>query len=135
MSLEDAPLARIRTKTELLANKELIFVAGRDDVLAHPLRSAELLAEVDEAATDAQLIIQQHHLRPDGSGFPSQSKSKVAPLSCLFVIAEDFVHYYETLPSERRGDALRPFLAETQSEYNSGAFRSIWRELSESLKR
>ena len=62
-------------------------------IRAHPEKIAEEVNKVMNMFPDVGSILIQHHERPDGSGFPRGLKAmNIAPLSALFIIAEEFVH-------------------------------------------
>ncbi|CAM9994085.1 unnamed protein product [Chrysoparadoxa australica] len=58
----------------------------------HPLKASELVKEVTAKYPQVDIVIAQHHERPDGSGFPyGKDYNNLLPLSCLFIVAHDFV--------------------------------------------
>lgn len=64
----------------------------------HPLKASELVREITAKYPQVDIIIAQHHERPDGTGFPyGKDYNQLLPLSCLFIVAHDFVsRAYET---------------------------------------
>ena len=60
----------------------------------HPMLAAEYAREFHDIPPDVDTILMQHHERPDGSGFPrGLTSGRLSPLSCLFIIAHDLVHF------------------------------------------
>lgn len=58
----------------------------------HPLKSSELVREITAKYPQVDTIIEQHHERPDGTGFPyGKDYNQITPLSCVFIVAHDFV--------------------------------------------
>lgn len=57
----------------------------------HPLKTAQMLTSGQHLFADVESIILQHHERLGGEGYPSKMNSSVvSPLSCLFIIAEEY---------------------------------------------
>ncbi len=76
-----------------------------------------------EIPPDVDLIILQHHERPDGTGFPRRADSGfISPLAAILIIAEDMV-----IEAFRKGDAfsITKFYTEKLLEYNSGNFKQV----------
>ena len=47
-----------------------------------------------EIPPDVSVIIEQHHERPDGNGFPNGINFKrISVFSSIFIVAHDFVKY------------------------------------------
>lgn len=60
----------------------------------HPIETVKLLTEDNckEFATDVLTVIEQHHERPEGLGFPSEIDHKrVILLSAVHIVADEFV--------------------------------------------
>jgi response regulator RpfG family c-di-GMP phosphodiesterase len=90
----------------LFTNDDMIFILSRDDhefnlfskeeqktFLHHPIRASEL-APFFSGFSDTEFIIQQHHELPNGLGFPAGlSSSEVTPLSCIFIVANNFINF------------------------------------------
>lgn len=96
-----------------------------DDLKAfeqHPLEAAQICKKYKEIPPDVDVVILQHHERPDGSGFPSGcNHTRLSPLSAVFIVAHDMLSY-----QEKNGNlGLADFLSAKQSEYGFGAFKKI----------
>jgi hypothetical protein len=97
----------------------------------HPITAAEYAREFHEIPADVDTILSQHHERPDGSGFPrSLAPNRLSPLSCLFIIAHDLMHYSMGAGS----DHPEQFFALNGAEYSGGPFKKIMRALQEGTK-
>lgn len=69
--------------------------SDQKEILIHPQRGAALAKDFDFCHPDIQILIEQHHELPDGSGFPMGLKAeKIHPLTAIFIVAEDFVDYF-----------------------------------------
>lgn len=64
-----------------------------DDVLRHPIQAAEILnRKRDLIPAETITIIEQHHERPDGKGFPNGiTTSRFNQLSAVFIVCQRFV--------------------------------------------
>ena len=62
----------------------------------HPFEASALIRENKQLPADIDFIVAQHHEKPDGRGFPrGLSKLRISPLSCLFIIAHQFLNIIE----------------------------------------
>lgn len=93
----------------------------------HPVRSAEIVNEINLKFPHVETIILNHHERPDGSGFPmGKNFQKIPPLSSLFIIAHDYVmrsilNRFDKNPSD--------ILKEMSSHYQNGHFEKCFTAL------
>ncbi|MCB0412761.1 MAG: HD domain-containing protein [Bdellovibrionales bacterium] len=61
---------------------------------SHPYLASEMLKDIAEVPPDVDVIIMQHHERPDGSGFPRGLRhSQISPLAAVFIVAHDYVRF------------------------------------------
>jgi HD-GYP domain-containing protein (c-di-GMP phosphodiesterase class II) len=87
------------------------------------LAAAEVAKQFSEVPPDVDLIIAQHHERPDGSGFPrGLSSTYIAPLSAIFIVAHDMTQY-----AIEKGKAFKAadFLEEFREQYKPSQFRKV----------
>jgi len=89
----------------------------------HPILSSQIARQFHEVPADVDVIILQHHERPDGSGFPrGLAHSYIAPLAMVFMVAHDMAQYF--LDHGGRMD-VKDFLAVARENYKSSQFRKI----------
>ncbi len=95
----------------------------RDLFINHPLESAQLiLSSFQQAPPDTEVIVRQHHERPDGKGFPKGIHwGKINPLSALFIVAHDYVHYVMT----HEEHDLEAYLEESSTKFTQSTFANI----------
>jgi len=121
-------LARIQTMEEL--KRVNLPDENRAAVLRHPLDAAQLVLALEEVPGEVGFIVEQHHERQDGSGFPRGVDHKeISSISALFVISHDIVTTMaETEPSQFQ---MPQFLAsrERDKAYTKGAFGQVFRAL------
>lgn len=107
---------------EQLKNYEVDEVPLDQKVLNHPTEVSSLLLEKrDVIPSETITIIEQHHERPDGSGFPHKIESnRFNQLSCIFIICQKFIaHLFDAdFDYEQRATIL----LKIQKKYNSKAF-------------
>lgn len=88
----------------------------------HPLKIAEMIQNAKNFPPDIDFIISSHHEKPDGSGFPKGiGSSQISPLTCVFIIAEDFVH--QIYSKEIKQKIIEDILDSMKDKYNKGNFR------------
>ncbi len=64
-------------------------------LLNHATYSAKILKDNGCAKSDVIKIIEQHHERPDGSGYPrGLHHNQIFPLATIFIVAEHFISEY-----------------------------------------
>lgn len=97
----------------------------------HPIAAAEYAREFNEIPSDVDMILAQHHEKPDGSGFPrGLTAARLSPLSCLFIIAHDVLHF-------SLGEGAQypdQFFQLNSQKYASGMFKKIFRAVQEGTK-
>ncbi|MEK6623815.1 MAG: HD domain-containing phosphohydrolase [Bdellovibrionota bacterium] len=123
MTLENDDLARIELLTD--PRLEKFDRPSVDAFKNHPQDAAKLIKEAKEFPADVDFIVAQHHERPDGSGFPrGLSKLRIAPLSCVFILAHEFVNRIEALGNvynQSNRDKAYEYL--NQEMYTMGNFK------------
>jgi HD-GYP domain-containing protein (c-di-GMP phosphodiesterase class II) len=93
----------------------------------HPLKCAELVKTLNEVPGDVDIIVAQHHERPDGTGFPKGLRAhQIAPLSAVLIVAHDILNEVEV--SGEKFD-LKVFLRKSEKEYQGSVFRKVWKAL------
>jgi len=99
----------------------------------HPHKTIELLEKVDDFAADSRTIIMEHHERPSGKGFPRGiNHLKIAPLSCVFIIAHHFAHRLLTEPMT--SETLQSINIELKENFGKGNFRKAYQGFVKSFK-
>lgn len=120
--LEDDRLAKVRT-----LNKEEIEEFSDEEVEKiknHPAEAARIITDGESILPDVDNIIIQHHERPDQSGFPRGIGGlNISPLSCIFIIAEDFVtNIYGKKKTDVDFEVLKSSFRDI---YNKGNFKKV----------
>lgn len=101
-------------------------------VFEHPSKSAEICKNWQSCPPLVDKIIIEHHESPDGKGFPAKMKAKdIAFLSAVFILAEDFAHFFVEMAAPTATDA---FLEARRSHYSATPFKDIFTALEKSLK-
>jgi hypothetical protein len=120
-------LARIQTVKELEKTWDNWSEEDRKLFLGHPADAGNLVkSSFNLAPPETELIIFQHHERPDASGFPKKlGASRVAPLSALFIVAHDIVDYF----INNEGCGLSEYLLRAENLWNVGPFKTVYKGL------
>ncbi len=133
MTLEDNKMARIQTLNDPALkgyNEEQI-----ERYKNHPTDAAKLIAEKKEFPPDVDFIVAQHHERPDGTGFPrGLSKLRISPLSCVFILAHEFVTRIEALGGDYTAVNREKVFGDLTNEmYTTGNFKKPFEGLSKAF--
>lgn len=133
--LHDASL--IGTGLAVIADKSSVAFKKLDHkkqklYLENPEKSAEILMKCKIFPGDAQIIVLEQGERPGGKGYPKGlDSSQVKPLSCIFILAHEFIHkiYHLGMSPENKGIVL----AELEAKYDEGNFVKAYNLLEKSL--
>ena len=123
MTLDDDDLARIESLTD--PRLELFRPEQVEAFKNHPQEAAKLIKDSKEFPADVDFIVAQHHERPDGSGFPrGLMKLRIAPLSCVFILAHEFVNRIEEMGNVyNQENRDKVYQALSQEMYTMGNFK------------
>jgi hypothetical protein len=125
ITMANPELAKIRTRDELRKMRANLTDAEITLVENHPFAASDLVNKLTEIPSDVYLIVQQHHEKPDGSGFPRGLRGQsIAPLAAVFIVAHEMVELYCDM-----GDAFDVvvFWERRLSDYDTGTFKKIAR--------
>ena len=121
-NMEDALHAQLDSKEMILDAP--ISEAEKKHILSHPQEIAKMVQQAKRFIPDVDKIVLEHHERPDGSGFPfGITGTKIHPLSCLFIMTEDFVNTIYN--SQLSPDLIKKLRVDFEKTYNSGNFRKV----------
>lgn len=65
-----ADIGMVRVPVELIAKAEQLEEAERELVMRHPVDGAAIIVEADASLDLAAVVAYEHHIKPDGSGYP-----------------------------------------------------------------
>jgi HD-GYP domain-containing protein (c-di-GMP phosphodiesterase class II)/CheY-like chemotaxis protein len=135
--LKNQELAQIQTLPELDRQMSKFTQQEIKEFLAHPVMCSQLLRNVKDIPLDVDVIILQHHERPDGKGFPGNlNYMKISPLSAVFILAHEILHFYKNHPARAtEPSGVSGFISSLSPEYNKGYFKSLVHAMSESVKK
>ena len=126
ITLQDDSLVHIKLLSELDKQSHLTE-AQIQAYKRHPIEAANYAKEFREIPPDVDIIILEHHERPDGLGFPRKLHYRqIAPLSALFIIAHDLLNY---LYFTGRAGSLSEYVSLRAEEYSKGSFKNIFKIL------
>jgi hypothetical protein len=122
IAITNNKLAQVENDKEL---SERVSEFTEDEVKryrVHPAIATQVTSKFKEVPTDVDVIISQHHERPDGSGFPRKLVGdQIAPLAALFIISHDLVDRI----FKHGNTNLAEFLTEYKAKYSVGRFGKI----------
>ncbi len=93
-----------------------------EKVRAHPGLAAKMISEGEHIFADVDSIIMQHHEMPDKTGYPrGLGALKISPLSCIFIIASEFVEELYGKPASSID--MESIKAKFSDKFNKGNFK------------
>ena len=105
-------------------NQEIAKVQNLHDLEARAFEfNLQDIEAYENHPPDVDVLVVQHHERPDGSGFPSKLFAhQISPLSALFIVAHDLVSF---LYDEGSHESLKDFVLRYKEQYKIGNFKKI----------
>ncbi len=125
ITLEDDSLAKIKNIVDLTLKADKFNEKQIEKYLHHPEDAASKVGEFRQIPPDVNVLVTQHHERPDGSGFPNKiNYKKLGSLSTLLIVAHDLVDYIADHQHENWN--LVSFLNRYRPHYQEGFFKDIF---------
>ncbi len=122
--LTDENLARIRNTKDL--NTRNLPQEQKQTVLKHAQMASELLRKFPSAPIGTDVIIKQHHGHPTGMGLPDFVSNQIAPLTMVFIVAEEatdeVITYYEKTEKTIEKDLL---IAALKKKFTTAKWQKI----------
>lgn len=123
ISVTDPNLAKVNTLRELEEKKGEFSPELVKAYHLHPVKGADVVRSFKEAPADVDAIVQQHHERPNGSGFPRGLLfNYISPLSSLFIVAHELA---QTILFKGAAFSLGSFIDEKKPQLNQGNFKKV----------
>lgn len=123
ISVRNPELAKVNTLRELEAKKKAFPEDEVKSYHLHPAKSADTVRSFKEVPADVDIIVQQHHERPNGSGFPRGLLfNYISPLSSLFIVAHELT---QELLFRRATFKLETFIDDNRKHFNQGNFKKV----------
>ena len=87
----------------------------------HPYETAKIIAKEDRLLPGIDKIIEQHHERPDGSGFPKGlTASSINHLSAIFIVSEKMA--FNVVTRGLGAEVVSSTMNELKKDFNQGPF-------------
>ncbi len=103
-----------------------------EDFKQHPVRAAELI-RLSQGLPECDFIIQQHHERPDSSGYPQGiSSNNISGIVAIFILSAELVHQLSFYGITKK--SLKVIVDELNFHYNAGNFKEPLKVLTSLLK-
>jgi len=133
--LKNPELAEIQSYGELERRRDDFSPEDVKAYLGHAQDAAHLLQKAKDIPLDVDIIILQHHERPDGKGFPGRlNYMKISPLSAVFILAHEILCFHRKHPSKAPGSPdVIDFVKGLGVEFQKGYFKSLVHALGESV--
>ncbi len=123
ITITDPELAKVTSLKELEANKSKFGAEDVKNYHLHPAKGADVVRSFKEIPADVDLIVQQHHERPNGGGFPrGLAHNYIAPLAALFIVAHELTL---TILEQKEKFQLSHFIKEKKPFFSMGNFKKV----------
>lgn len=120
---DEAKIQSIESKRFLI-----LGIHEQKEVRDHPIKATNMLAKVAGLPKNTLQVVEQHHERYDGSGFPfGLSHTEIAPLSTVFIIAHEFTHL--SYNSGFNPVHIEAILEDMGMRYKTGYFKVVMKAL------
>lgn len=131
ITLTNAKLARYRGIPELMIEADHYSEDEIKAYLEHPDKIAKLVRSFKLIPPDTDLIVEQHHERPDGTGFPHKlNYTKISPLGSVLIVAHDLVSFIMSREKVEHNNKnewnMISFLNQHRFLYQNGVFKDIF---------
>jgi HD-GYP domain-containing protein (c-di-GMP phosphodiesterase class II) len=124
LSLKNNKLAAVQTLQELETRKAEFTADEYKAYALHPQVASDLAKQFTEIPPDVDLIVLQHHERPDETGFPRKlSSARISPLAAIFIVAHEMLHFMYANP-EADFDREK-FIKKYGDYFSSGNFKKV----------
>lgn len=122
-------LAKINaTAIELEIMKDKMDSCDFKLLFEHSNIAAKKIDEIPEIPADVGLIVRQHHELPRENGYPLRLPfGKITPLSTVFIVAHDLVHYILENPKW----TMKDYLTKAKTKFRGPHFAKVMSALSE----
>ena len=131
ITLHSDALARIDSLEELDAKQNEITPEQKKVYLMHPKHAADLCLAMHELPPDVNIIIHQHHERPDGTGFPHKlSHHQISPLAAVFIVAEKMIAFRQSVGPDHH---MSDFINSLPTSFQAGHFRNVINGITHSI--
>jgi HD-GYP domain-containing protein (c-di-GMP phosphodiesterase class II) len=123
ITITDPELAKVSTLKDLEKIRDKFSAEDVKNYHLHPAKSADVVRSFKEIPADVDLIVQQHHERPNGGGFPrGLAHNYISPLGALFIVAHELTI---TILEKKEDFDLVKFLSEKKPFFSMGNFKKV----------
>jgi len=136
VTIKNSSMAPFRSIPELMMKSDDYSEEEIDSFINHPKSAGNLIEGFKSIPPETDIIVRQHHERPDGTGFPDKvTHSGITPLSAIFIVAHDlvsFIHSRERSNIKQEWNLIS-FLNQHRFLYQTGIFRDIFKTMWDQL--
>ncbi len=130
VAIKDNEIAALWTPAELNDAASRLGPGAARELKFHPIQGSELVKQLKEIPPDVDIIVVQHHERPDGSGYPrGLTHTYIGPLSAVFIVAHDMLSYMLAWQMDAKSFNILSFLETYKDEYCRGHFKMLAKAL------
>ena len=125
---------QIKNERHYIKALSLNSTINKNDLKAvkiHPEASADLIKKWKLCSPELELVIRQHHEKPDGSGFPLQLHgAEINELAACFIVCEDLVQSFLELKDRI---AIEKYFSGQAKLYSEQPFKHFYNYFSQKL--
>ncbi|MBI3558681.1 MAG: response regulator [Deltaproteobacteria bacterium] len=130
ISMTNPDMAKLQNADELMLQRHRFTEKEVKEFMVHCETGAKLVKELKDMPPDVDLIILQHHDKPDGTGMSQLDHTKINPLAAVFIVAHELVDFYA---GHGAGADLSLFVNRLGDSYSKGNFKVIIKAITNSL--
>jgi hypothetical protein len=120
LSIQSDHLAIIHSEEELASSS--LTTLEKKLVINHANESAKIIEKFNYLPMGVANVVREHHGAKFGNGFTSILNSKIAPLSMVFIVIEDFVQRYLKL-TDTNLESINVILQQMEDRFNKGTYQ------------
>lgn len=129
--LKNQELATLQSLKELDERRHEFTEKEVIEFRDHPQAAAEIAKQFTEVPPDVDVIVGQHHERPDGTGFPrGLTQMNISPLGACFIVAHDLLTY---IMANDKAWSMGKFVEGVEGKYSGGNFKKIMKVLGDAV--
>ena len=126
ITVKNQSLAAIDTIEELSRRRGEFTPQEVQMYRLHSVGAADMVRRFKEVPPDVDLIILQHHEKPNETGFPRRLTANwISPLAAIFIVAHEIIHFVYRTQGGMIGFSFdkKRFFEEYGPLYSSGNFK------------
>ncbi len=119
VTLEDSAIGKIQVQSERKFKN--LGVEEQLEYLSHPKAASDIVKKIEGIPKEVNQIIENHHERYNGSGFPNGlNYRRLSPICSIFNVAHEIALYLYDSGNDR--EHVKEIILELEDEYQNGHY-------------